>query len=139
MSKDPINPHPLPTPGTSTEHRQLLAGVGNQGIGLVSAQGQRPRRQQGLHKKPLRRSVSSPTPTAAPTGAGEGEDPQGGLQAEEAGAGAIHQQADLVALHHSSASVLAGEVALAASSQASSVLLFARVNVRKESVLLSGG
>ena len=100
--------------------------MGNQGIGLINALGQRHHRQQGQLKKPHRPSVSSQTPTAAPTGAGEGEGPQGGLQlqAEEAGARAAHQQADLVGLHPSSVLALAGEVALAASSQTSSTLLF---------------
>ena len=92
--------------------RAVVAGVGNQGIGLTNARGQRQCRQQGPLKNPRQPSVSSLTPTAVPTGRGEGEDPQQALQAEKAGAGATDQQADLVALHLFSALAPAGEVDL---------------------------
>ena len=90
----------------------LVAGVpgaGNQGIGPISAQAEHHRKVQGCPRRPQQRSASSPTPTAVATEAGGGVrvQPQGAPQAE---AGRVaHQQADL-ALHHSSASVLAGDM-----------------------------
>lgn len=103
------------------EHVQLLAGVGNRDTGPINAQGQHHHRQQGHLKKPHPRSEGLPTPTAAPTGVGEGEGLQGGPQAEGAVAGATHRQADLMALQPSSVWALAGNVMLLLASSASSV------------------
>lgn len=100
---------------------QLLAGVGNQDTGPVNAQGQHHHRQQGHLRKPRPPNEGLPTPTVAPTGAGEGEALQGVPQAEGAVAGATHQLADLMALQPSSVLALAGNVMLLLSSSVSSM------------------